>query len=209
MQGGPVSCEEWTGLQRLALAERETRDEPPEASSGWPVRSLIAPGMSVAFFHRKEEEYRVLLPFIKEGFEQGDRAFHIVDPRHRPEHSAGVCKKWAIPVAEAEGKGQLEVRRWGGLPTCGTATSTRNRMLALIEEVLTGGKAQGFPLEPGWLANMEWALEDRPGVDDVVEYETPAELRPAQVRRCRLLNLRCGPVRCQRRHGHSCARIRW
>ena len=28
-----------------------------------------------AFFHSKEEEYRVLLPFIKEGFDQGDRAF--------------------------------------------------------------------------------------------------------------------------------------
>ncbi len=36
-----------------------------------------------AFFHRKEEEYRVLLPFIKEGFDQGDRAVHILDSRHR------------------------------------------------------------------------------------------------------------------------------
>jgi hypothetical protein len=37
-----------------------------------------------AFFHDKEEEYRVLLPFIKEGFDQGDRAFHMVDRRHPP-----------------------------------------------------------------------------------------------------------------------------
>jgi hypothetical protein len=44
-------------------------------------------------------------------------------------------------------------------------------MLALIEEVLAGGKAQGFPLTR-LVANMEWALEDRPGVDDIVEYET-------------------------------------
>ena len=27
-----------------------------------------------AFFHSKEEEYRVLMPFIKDGFAQGDRA---------------------------------------------------------------------------------------------------------------------------------------
>jgi hypothetical protein len=33
-----------------------------------------------AFFHSKEEEYWVLLPYIREGFEQGDRAFHMVDP---------------------------------------------------------------------------------------------------------------------------------
>jgi len=44
-------------------------------------------------------------------------------------------------------------------------------MLALIEEVLQAGTAQGFPLTR-LVANMEWALEDRPGVDDIVEYET-------------------------------------
>jgi hypothetical protein len=44
-------------------------------------------------------------------------------------------------------------------------------MLALIEEVLAAGKTQGFPLTR-LVANMEWALEDRPGVEDIVEYET-------------------------------------
>src|SRR3954471_12468373 len=39
-----------------------------------------------AFFHSKEEEYRVLMPFIKDGFERGDRAFHVVDPARREEH---------------------------------------------------------------------------------------------------------------------------
>src|SRR5579864_8343663 len=64
-----------------------------------------------AFFHRKEEEYRVLLPFIKEGFEQSDRAFHIVDSRHRPEHLQRLHEV-GIDMAEAERKGQLEVRCW-------------------------------------------------------------------------------------------------
>ena len=36
-----------------------------------------------AFFHSPDEEYRVLLPFIKEGFESGEKAFHIVDPKLR------------------------------------------------------------------------------------------------------------------------------
>ena len=39
-----------------------------------------------AFFHSADEEYRVLLPFIKEGFERGEKAFHIVDPKLREEH---------------------------------------------------------------------------------------------------------------------------
>lgn len=122
-----------------------------------------------AFFHRKEEEYRVLLPFFKEGFDQGDRAFHIVDPRHRAEHLRRL-QEAGIPVAEAERKGQLEVRRWEDA-YLRDGHFDQDRMLALIEEVLTGGKAQGFPLTR-LMANMEWALEDRPGVDDIVEYET-------------------------------------
>ena len=35
-----------------------------------------------AFFHSPDEEYRVLLPFIREGIERGEKAFHIVDPAH-------------------------------------------------------------------------------------------------------------------------------
>jgi hypothetical protein len=122
-----------------------------------------------AFFHHKAEEYRVLLPFIQEGFAQGDRAFHIVDPRHRPEHLRRLHEA-GIDVAEAERTGQLEVRRWEDA-YLRDGHFDQNRMLALIEEVLNGGKAQGFPLTR-LMANMEWALEDRPGVEDVVEYET-------------------------------------
>jgi hypothetical protein len=43
-------------------------------------------------------------------------------------------------------------------------------MLALIQGVLEGGRAQNFPLTR-LVAHMEWALEDRPGVNDLVEYE--------------------------------------
>src|SRR5215472_565427 len=96
-----------------------------------------------AFFHSKEEEYRVLLPFIKEGFDQGDRAFHIIDPRHRPEHLRRL-REAGIDVAEAERTEQLEVRRWEDA-YLRDGHFDQDRMLALIEEVLTGGKARGFP----------------------------------------------------------------
>ena len=36
-----------------------------------------------AFFHTRDEEYRVLLPFIKQGIDRGEKAFHIVDPKQR------------------------------------------------------------------------------------------------------------------------------
>ena len=43
-----------------------------------------------AFFNNPDEEYRVLLPFIKEGFDRGHKAFHIVDPKLRARTYA-VC----------------------------------------------------------------------------------------------------------------------
>ena len=122
-----------------------------------------------AFFHKKDEEYQVLLPFVKEGFEQGHKAFHIVDPAHRDEHLRRLTEA-GIDVAEAERDGQLEVRRWEDA-YLREGHFDQDAMLALIEEVLKGGKAQGFSLTR-LIANMEWGLEDRPGVDDIVEYET-------------------------------------
>src|SRR5690349_20344522 len=64
-----------------------------------------------AFFHSKEDEYRVLMPFIKDGFEKGDRAFHVVDPAHRAAHLERLEQE-GIDVARAQENGQLEVRRW-------------------------------------------------------------------------------------------------
>ncbi len=122
-----------------------------------------------AFFHSRDEEYRVLMPFIAEGFEHGDRAFHIVDPENRDDHRERL-REAGIDTAAAEASGQLTVIRWEDA-YLREGHFDQNAMLALIEEVLQAGKARGFPLTR-LVANMEWALEDRPGVEDIVEYET-------------------------------------
>lgn len=122
-----------------------------------------------AFFHSRDEEYRVLMPFIKEGFEHGDRGYHIVDPRHRGDHIDRL-REAGIETAAAEERSQLKVIEWEDAYLRG-GHFDQNAMLALIEEVLTEGKTLDFPLTR-LVANMEWALEDRPGVDDIVEYET-------------------------------------
>ncbi len=122
-----------------------------------------------AFFHTPEEEYRVLLPFIKEGFERGERAFHIIDPKLREEHLKRLSSA-GIDVASAEQSGQFDLRNWADA-YLRDGHFDQERMLALIQEVLEGGKSQGFALTR-LVAHMEWALEDRPGVNDLVEYET-------------------------------------
>lgn len=122
-----------------------------------------------AFFHSKEEEYRVLMPFIKEGFERGDRAFHVVDPGHRGRHLLRLEQE-GIDVGAAEATGQLEVRRWQDAYIKDDHFD-QFRMIETIKEALDPAKKR-----PGvvtrLVANMEWALEDLPGVDDIVEYET-------------------------------------
>ena len=122
-----------------------------------------------AFFHSPDEEYRVLLPFIKEGFERGEKAFHIVDPKLRAEHRLRLASA-GIDVETAEKSGQFVLRNWADA-YLRDGHFDQDRMLALIQEVLDGGRQQGFALTR-LVAHMEWALEDRPGVDDLVEYET-------------------------------------
>jgi hypothetical protein len=122
-----------------------------------------------AFFHSKEEEYRVLLPYVTEGFEHGDKAFHIVDPEHRDAHLARL-REAGIDTTATEATGQLEVMPWEGAYLRG-GHFDQHAMLALIEEVLQTAQREGFPLTR-LLANMEWALQDRPGVEQIVEYET-------------------------------------
>jgi len=122
-----------------------------------------------AFFNTRDEEYRLFLPFIKEGLAHGEKAFHIVDPRLRQDHVDRLASA-GVDVAVVEKTGQLELRTWVEAYLRG-GHFDQAAMLALIEDVLTAGKRQGFPLTR-LVAHMEWALEDRPGVDDLVEYET-------------------------------------
>src|SRR5690242_5643074 len=64
-----------------------------------------------AFFHSPDEEYRVLLPFIREGIERGEKAFHIVDPLLKDAHFRRLRDAGIDADAAAE-RGQLIVKRW-------------------------------------------------------------------------------------------------
>jgi MEDS: MEthanogen/methylotroph, DcmR Sensory domain len=122
-----------------------------------------------ALFNSIDEEHRVLRSFFKDGFDRGDKAFHLVDPELREEHLRRLAEA-GINVHEAMDTGQLEVRRWQDAYLRGDHFD-QDAMLALIEEVLQSAAAAGYPLTR-LVAHMEWALLDKPGVDNLVEYET-------------------------------------
>src|SRR6476659_7420091 len=58
-----------------------------------------------------DEVYDILMPFIVEGFEGGDRAIHIIDPGLRDAHLERLSTS-GIDVATTTASGQLEVRTW-------------------------------------------------------------------------------------------------
>src|SRR5712692_10561788 len=62
-----------------------------------------------AFFTRAEEEYRVLLPYIRDEFERGDKANHDVSPDQHRDHLqrlAGI----GIDSTAVQRSGQFELR---------------------------------------------------------------------------------------------------
>src|SRR6266566_14146 len=97
-----------------------------------------------AFFNGLDEQHRVLRSFIKEGFERGDKAFHIIDPELWEEHLRRLAEA-GIDVEQAMGTGQLELRRWQDAYLRDDRFD-QDAMLALLEEVLQSAAASGYPL---------------------------------------------------------------
>jgi len=89
-----------------------------------------------AFFNNEEEEYQVLLPFIKDGFACGDKAVHVVNRDERGDHLRRLAAA-GIDTTAAEQRGQFELR-------VNTETYLRDnrfdqdRMLAAFEQMASG-----------------------------------------------------------------------
>jgi DcmR-like sensory protein len=121
-----------------------------------------------AFFNSREEEYSVSLPFIKNGFECGHRAFHLVGSERRQDHLQRLEGAGVDTVATRR-TGQFELKDWQETYLEGGYFDP-DRWLGVLEEVLAEGPRQGYPLTRV-VAHMEWALEDRVGVERLIEYE--------------------------------------
>lgn len=137
------------------------------------VENLDA-GMHICtFFRNSAERYRVLMPFIREGMEQGDRAFHIVNPSLRSEHAQRLAEG-GIDAARAEIEGQLEVVGWDEAPLRG-GSFNQSAMLSLLPVLLNDGRTRGYPITR-FIADMAWVLNDPGAIDHLLEFECRANL---------------------------------
>jgi len=108
-----------------------------------------------AFFNDPEEAYRVLLPFVQEGLELGEKAFHTVDPRRREEHIRWLANA-GIDVAAGHSNGQVEIIDWTAA-IYETADSTRSGLWlsgAKSQRTLDGKVFPSFVLSARW--NGSW-----------------------------------------------------
>jgi transcriptional regulator with XRE-family HTH domain len=122
-----------------------------------------------AFYASDEEKERVMIPFLREGQEAGDCGLLIVDAA---QHSQCVRRltESGIEIARDQAAGRLMVRNWQEAQLRGG----RFEQMRTIEAL--GGLAETCKLQRARMtriwANMEWALLDAPGVEDLAEYES-------------------------------------
>jgi hypothetical protein len=122
-----------------------------------------------AFFNSEDEEYRVLLPFIKDGIECGDKAVHVVNPGQRHDHLRRLAGA-GIDVDAAMQRGQFELR----INTEAYLQNGRfdpDRMLQVFEQLASGNAAGGFPLSR-IVCRMDWAADDQSTIDKLVGFES-------------------------------------
>ena len=122
-----------------------------------------------AFFNSDDEEYRVLLPFIKDGFQCGHRAIHVVSPDRRQDHLQRLAEA-GIDSTAAQQSGQLDLRTDTDvyLPD---GRFDQDRMIAVFEQLASGNARGQFPLSR-ICCRMDWAVEGQSHIDDVIEFES-------------------------------------
>jgi hypothetical protein len=121
------------------------------------------PCHACAFFTSKEEEYRVMLPFMAEGFAAGDKLVNIIDGRHRDERRAQL-RSAGIDVDRAEQSGQLELLPWEQAHIV-EGRFDKDRMLTALDRQAAEADDR-YSATRLW-SNQEWALEGFPGVEEL------------------------------------------
>jgi MEDS: MEthanogen/methylotroph, DcmR Sensory domain len=119
-----------------------------------------------AFFNSEEEAYRVLLPFISDGFACGDKAVHLVNPGQCRGHLQRLAAA-GIDQERARQAGQLEVHT-NTEAYLRDGRFDQDRMLDVFEQ-LAAAKSD-FRLSR-IVCHMDWAA-DRSHIDDLIEFES-------------------------------------
>lgn len=126
-----------------------------------------------AFFRSRDEQFEVLRSYITEGIQAGEKTLHICDPGLKHDHAQRL-EGLGVPVRDCTRTGQLEVLGWDEAHIKGGGFDA-DTMLSMLEEVVRTSHAEGFP-RVRIMGEMEWALDEKPSLQRVVEYESRVNL---------------------------------
>jgi hypothetical protein len=165
----------WSPVHRLRigvaghLKRQECNMKTPRAPipfAGWQLGEVRH---VCAFFNSEDEEYSTLMPFIKDGFDCGDKAVHVVNSDQHHVHLQRLTEA-GIDVNAALQRGQFELR-------INTEAYLRDgdfdpdRMLEVFEQLASGNDDGGFPLSR-IICHMDWAADNQSRIDKLVAFES-------------------------------------
>jgi len=122
-----------------------------------------------AFFDDQDQEDKVIIPFLKEGIDRGERAFCISSAEMRTPLLQKL-RDAGTEVEIAEKRDQLKIEQWGKT-IVRSGRFDQDAMLARIEGVLSEGRAKGFGVTR-LVGRMDWVREYSVGINELAEYET-------------------------------------
>ena len=131
-------------------------------------QDILRPGHICAFFDSRDEEYDVLLPYLKEGVDNGDDVLNVLDAARLEDHGrrlrgAGIHTDLGhVSVAASETTYLVDGR------------FDIDRMSKFVEDAVAMGKAAGRRVRTaGW---MNWLQDGAPGSERAAEYEARMNL---------------------------------
>lgn len=121
-----------------------------------------------AFFAGEEESYRILLPYIVEGFACGHKAIHII-PGSREQQHLDSLRDAGVDVETGLQTGQLELRKDEEV-YLDDGRFDPERMLAAFEAMATPAAGGDFPLSR-IICRMDWAIAHDARPEDLIGFE--------------------------------------
>jgi hypothetical protein len=121
-----------------------------------------------AFVDSRDQQYEILLPFLREGMNCDECLLNIVAPENRADHVERL-REGGIDAEELVADARLLLLSFEDSYLKDGCFSA-DRVLAMIEEAMANAKRDGFPALRGF-GEMHWALSGLPGTEQLIEFE--------------------------------------
>jgi len=121
-----------------------------------------------AFVNSRDEEYRILDPFMTQGLEHGEKLLYLIDPNDRASLVSHL-RRLGFDMPKLFEQHQCEVRTWAETYLRG-GRFDQDAMLDLLDQFLVGSQSPRIRM----VADMGWAAEEPSAGDLLIEFEARA-----------------------------------